>query len=1167
MKPKTRFLRFNLPTLAREFLTIALLWAELASLLTPVVSASSLADTVAASDATLVTAETGQTTLNVPGTRLRATDSTQKIHLAVALHSQDEAGLTSFLADLYDLNSPAFHQYLTTAGFDARFGPTKSARSQLDSFLQSQGLQVSDSGTGLLVNADGTVAQTEAAFNVSISDYQDAQGRIFYANDRTPALPGALRGQVRAVAGLSNRAQLKAHSTRNTTPNLNPRTGTPLAADCSGAKGQAALGGYVPDQLATAYDISPFYSAGFSGTGQVVALYELTDYANSDISTFQNCFPYLTNSIPITRVVVDGGPTAQNTAGGISEVELDMQIILGLVPNLGGMLVYEAPNTGNDANYLDNFQKIASDNLAQVVSDSWGDCELNTDADLYNGEFAILQQMAAQGISVFAASGDNGVLDCSRDLANASARAVDDPASQPFVTGVGGTNLQVTVTNTYSSETVWNNFSGASGGGISTLWQKPAWQVGTGVNNNAKRQVPDVAADGDPNTGYVTYIQGVWTTFGGTSGGAPLWAAQTLLTNQYLLANGKPKLGYANPVLYQVFNTPAASLLYPPYHDVTVGTNGQGSDPGYSATVGYDLATGIGTFDGWNIARDLKTLGAPPPTLYVTPGQLNPFVAQVDVSNPNSQTLSIGIIGNGVLNWNATPTTNSGGNWLTVSPGSGTVRSTGPLNQTATVSVNIAGLTAGTYTGNVLVGSTDITQTISIPVTLTLSPVQQPPPPVYTYYLPFLAQNAGGFTTYLAIQNIGVTTTNISIQYFNSTGFNFTNGSTTLAALGEYLPSQVFADNATGGGIITSSQPLNVIVAEGTPYGGSAYAVGGGGSSNLIAPLAINNSGNFVTKLSVFNGGSVQVTATVRFFGRDGIEATQAARTLTIEPRTSSQLDQTQTGNGLPSGFYGWAQITGASGTTLVGQVLEQNPTNHFVAIANAQSSPQTTLYAPAIFNSAFGGFFTGENLVNPNATPVTVTITYHDANGNVPTLSGNQPTSRVLPPHAVLGLFDGGDTGLPFQFYGSATISAVGGGVVMVVNEIGPSIPGGGSESGTYPAISTGSNTVSLPVIAHGGYGYTTGLTILNTSNQTLDCVLRYYKLDGSLQGTSQTFSVGAKASHPVFQGDPTINLPNDFYGTAVVSVTSGSATNALIVTTNAISPFTFYTYTEPTP
>ena len=1165
MKPKTHFLLLNLTTIARGFLAMVLLGLGLASMLTPIASASDFGRTIASNDAAILTSDAGQTVLNVPGTRLRATDSNQKIHLAVALHSQDEAGLTSFLADLYSPNSPIFHQYLTPVGFDARFGPTKSVRSQLVSFLQSQGLQVSDSGTGMLVNADGTVAQVQAAFNVTISDYQDVQGRVFYATDRTPTLPAALSGQVRAVAGLSNRAQLQAHSARNTTPNISPRTGTPLPADCSGAKGQTAQGAYVPDQLATAYDISPFYSAGFSGTGQIVALYELADYANSDISTFQNCFPYLTNSIPITRVLVDGGPTAQNTTGGISEVELDMQIILGLVPNLGGMLVYEAPNTGNNANYLDNFQKIATDNLAQVVSDSWGDCELNTDADLYNGEFAILQQMAAQGISVFAASGDNGVLDCRGDLANATARSVDDPASQPFVTGVGGTNLQVTITNSYSSETVWNNFSGASGGGVSTFWQKPAWQVGTGVNNNVNRQVPDVAADGDPQTGYVTYIQGGWTTLGGTSGGAPLWAAQTLLTNQYLVANGKPRLGYANPSLYQVFNAPG--LLYPPYHDITVGTNGQGSDSGYAATPGYDRATGIGSFDGWNIARDLKTLGAPPPTLYVTPSQLNPFVAQVGGTNPNSQTLSIGIIGNGALNWNATTTTNSGGNWLTVSPINGTVRSSGPLTQTATVSVNIAGLTAGTYTGNVLVGSTDITQTISIPVTLTLSSVPPPPPPVYTYYLPFLAQNAGGFTTYLAIQNIGVTTTNISIQYFNNTGFNFTNGSTTLAALAEYLPSQVFSDSATGGGIITSGQPLNVIVAEGTPYGGSAYAVGAGGSSNLIAPLAINNSGNFVTKLSVFNGGSVQMTATVRFYGRDGSEATQAARTLTIEPRTSSQLDQTQAGNGLPSGFYGWAQITGLAGATLVGQVLEQNPTNHFVAIANAQSTPQSTLYAPAIFNSAFGGFFTGENLVNPNATPVTVTITYHDANGSVPSLSGSQPTSRVLPPHAVLGLFDGGDTGLPFQFYGSATINAVGGGVVMVVNEIGPSIPGGGSESGTYPAVSTGSNNVYLPVIAHGGYGYTTGLTILNTSNQTLGGIIRYYKVDGTPQGTSQTFSVGPNASHPIFQGDPVINLPNDFYGTAVVSVTSGSATNALLVTTNAISSFTFYTYTEPTP
>ncbi len=217
--------------------------------------------------------------------------------------------------------------------------------------------------------------------------------------------------------------------------------------------------------------------------------------------------------------------------------------------------------------------------------------------------------MAAQGISIFAASGDTGTNDCQNGTIS-----VDDPASQPYVTGVGGTHLAVTSgTNAYAGETVWNNggfYSGAGGGGLSNAWSQPAWQSGPGVANrysNGMRQVPDVAANADPYSGFMIYTRGIWAVYGGTSASAPLWAAGTALVNQKLAANGKARIGFGNPVWYQLLGqTPA------PYHDITTGNNCIAASPcapdTYPAAAGYDLATGVGTPDFGAIATALVPL-------------------------------------------------------------------------------------------------------------------------------------------------------------------------------------------------------------------------------------------------------------------------------------------------------------------------------------------------------------------------------------------------------------------------------------------------------------------------------------------------------------------------------------------------------------------------------
>jgi kumamolisin len=220
----------------------------------------------------------------------------------------------------------------------------------------------------------------------------------------------------------------------------------------------------------------------------------------------------------------------------------------------------------------------------------------------------IFRQAAAQGQGFYAASGDTGAYDCKGNPSSTfTGLAVDNPADDPFVTGVGGTALKLGTSSTYSSESAWSDVNRTpplgSGGGLSTMFSRPAWQSGPGVANsfsNAMRQIPDVSLDADPLTGYSIYATDKGTTgwfkIGGTSAAAPAWAAFTSLLNQFRAAYDRPRLGFANPTLYRLGST---TPPYAPFHDVVTGDNLY-----YPATAAWDYATGWGTFDAYNLARD-----------------------------------------------------------------------------------------------------------------------------------------------------------------------------------------------------------------------------------------------------------------------------------------------------------------------------------------------------------------------------------------------------------------------------------------------------------------------------------------------------------------------------------------------------------------------------------
>jgi ligand-binding sensor domain-containing protein len=583
----------------------------------------------------------------------------------------------------------------------------------------------------------------------------------------------------------------------------------------------------------------------------------------------------------------------------------------------------------------------------------------------------------------------------------------------------------------------------------------------------------------------------------------------------------------------------------------------------YNSGLAHDFVTSLATDPSGNLwitnGNGLNKLAMPAPQ--VKPSALA-FVGTTATPPPAQQVALSGASGNST--WSSQVSYGSGASgWLNLAA-NGTLSPN--VAQTLPLSVNLNGVSAGSYTATVTFifvdsSNNSSTQVVNVSLVVPSSGV------VYTYNLPTLANNLNGYTTYLVFQNPNASMATVQVQTVDSNGNPQANAAatcTTVAAFGECIVPNSFANGVGGSGVILSSQPINVLVAEATPYGGSAYAVSGGSSSQLISPLAFHNAyGDFSTRLTVFNAGSSATNVNVQFYDTNGNIQSGASQSFSLAAQHSQTLDQAVASSNLPDGFVGWASISGGSGSQLVAQVLEQSPNQHFVAIASAQAQSHTSVYAPAIFKGAFN-FNTGANIINPSSQPIIVSVTYYDDSGNpTPTtpfsLGANSVQAIYQGGSGGIGLPSGG--GLASGFSGTAIVTATGAGVVMVVNESGGVTSSGTALSGTYAAATSGANSIGLPVMANGGFGYTTGATIFNTSSNVVTGTIQYYDINGNTVGTAQTFSVGSHASQLVYQGAANL-LPTGFYGTAVVTQTGGGSN--LIVTTNALSSL-FYTYTEP--
>jgi hypothetical protein len=537
--------------------------------------------------------------------------SSQQLTVTLALRPRDPAALTAYIAALSNRRSPLFRHFLTPRAFGLRFGPTTATLREVSEALARLGLEVGGvPADRVALPATGTVAEMETAFGVVLGRYRTAGGRDAWAPEGVPRVPVA--SAVQGVLGLDTLAvyhpmlagQL-ARRGQSLPSGQPPQSGGPGPQPCTSAAQVASSGyAYTADQISSHYGMWPLYTLGDLGSGMHVALLELEPNLPSDIAAYESCYGISTT---VNYIPVDG---FNQTGAGSGEATADIEDVMGLAPQ-AVIDVYQAPDTGE---YQD-LQAIVNFDEDQVISTSWGACEAVVGTTQAEAEQTLFEQAATQGQTVVAAAGDYGSTGCFNQLGApySSQLWTEDPASQPYVVGVGGTSLPST-----GVETVWNDSSttsGAGGGGLSAIWCMPGYQdqsavpglISTYSQTNSGcpssdpyvRQVPDVSADGDPETGYVIYFQGSWNEiFGGTSLAAPTWAATAALTDgsPFCSAYGSGTPGALPQGLYAI----AASSYYGnAFNDVTSGSNDytpSGYTGGlYPATVGYDMASGLGT--------------------------------------------------------------------------------------------------------------------------------------------------------------------------------------------------------------------------------------------------------------------------------------------------------------------------------------------------------------------------------------------------------------------------------------------------------------------------------------------------------------------------------------------------------------------------------------------
>ena len=887
-------------------------------------------------------------------------DRSTRMRLAIGLPLRNPGELDTLLKELADPASPNYRHYLTSAQFAERFGPAEKDYQALADFMRASGLEVTGTYPNrMILDVSGAVADIENTFHVRMMNWRHPIRGDFFAPDREPTVE--TDAAILHISGLDNFViprpmDLKA---------LPLSQATPLTT------------GSGPGGLFIGGDFRAAYAPGvtLNGTGMSAGLFELDGfYASDETANFKQAgLP----AVPTQTVLLDGFNGAPGS--GNIEVILDIMMASYMAPGLTSVIVYEGTNPDDVLN------RMASDNLASTLSSSWGWSP--TDATTEQA----FKEMIGQGQSLFQASGDDG----------AYTDGVMPPSDDPNLTSVGGTSLTTAGSGgPWQAETTWPG----SGGGVSTVWPIPSYQQSVNMTaaggSSTMRNIPDVAMVADIQT-FLIANNGQSYSIGGTSEAAPLWAGFTALANQQAAANGAPRVGFVNPPLYAL----GATSSYPSdLHDITTG-----SDGGFNAMPGYDLATGWGTPAGQPLINGLTGLGNTPAfglssstsSLSIAPGTTGTLT--ITVAPQNGFTGAVNLAASGL----------PAGVTASFSPAAATTASTLTLTVAASTAAGPSTITiTGTSTGTAgsLSSAIRLTVTVTGPPTFTLSasPSSVSVAPGSTSTSAISVNLLYGFNGTVSLKASG-------LPSGVTAGFSpaSTTGSSTLtftAASPAALATSTITVTGTSGSLsITTTISLTVAPAPSYTLSASpaslTVAPGNTGPSTITAnplngfngSINVNVSGvpagvtpsftsspaawSLVLNLAVA-ASATPGTYTITVTGTSGSLSATTTVTLTIPGAPTFTLSASPASVSVAEGATGTSTITmtpqtGFSGTvTLAASGLPTGVTASFSALSSSHSSALTFTAAA---NAAIGNAtvtVSGTSGATVVRTTVTLTIT-----------------------------------------------------------------------------------------------------------------------------------------------------------------------------------------------
>jgi subtilase family serine protease len=837
-----------------------------------------------------------------PATRING------IKLVLIQSDLQHAASEQLLEQQRDPASPEYQNWLTPEQYAERFGVSENDLARISSWLQARGFVVEQVARARnWITFNGTAGQITRTFRAELHrvEIDGVSGKeAHFANTSEAWIPSSLTGIVGSIRGLDDFRPRPQRVKSLLHPEFNSPNGTHYLS---------------PGDLAAIYDIQALYTAGFDGAGQNLVIAGQTDINLADLRAFRAAFNLPARDPQLVLVGADPGADE----GDQIEANLDLEWSGAVARNATIIYVYSQ-------NVFDSIQYAIDQNLAPVMSMSYGGCELESPSSFR----ALAQQANAQGITWLNSSGDSGAAGCDLDAQIATqGPAATFPASIPEVTAVGGTEfndvggtywnplngLNSVSALSYIPETAWNDTplgSGlASGGGAPSLvYPKPWWQTGPGVPNDQARDVPDISlAASGAHDGYLMYFRGELMAVGGTSASSPSFAGIVSILSQYLAAKGaisKPGLGNINPALYHLAQNTTGL-----FHDITVGNNtvpcASGSKGcvtgsfGFNTGPGYDLPTGLGSIDAFNLVTKWTSL---PPvagttiTLTATPAaipssstvQLTAAVTSVSGAGSPSGTVAF-LAGNNTL-------------------GSTALTGSGPTTA-ATLPVKGASLASGmnTITASYL-GNSTATATVLVTAPDTATPI--PTSTVVTANPAAIGQSASTALT-----------------------------ATVKQASGANAPTGTVAF-ATGGTSLGTANPVAGVA--GLTVKGSSLAVG---ADTIVASFTAtgnfgNSNGSVVVNVAAVNAAKVATGTSTALI------ATQANLTATVKA-----LD----GTAIPTG-----SVVFSAGNRTLGTAALSNSIATLPVAGSGLGAGSNSVVATYPGNAAFAG---------SASAPVTVTI------------------------------------------------------------------------------------------------------------------------------------------------------------------------------------------------